>query len=93
MQKYKLTNQADVDFSSVFEFGIERFGLAQAEKYISEMICRFEQIAENPLQYPKVDEIQMGYRRSTFESHAIYYRLVDEQTVLIVRIIGSQQIA
>lgn len=92
VQSYKLTQEADADFAGIFEFGIDRFGLAQAEEYQLELINRFIQIAQNPSQYPRVDEIREGYRKSVYKSHTIYYHLLDEQTVLIVRILRSQQI-
>ena len=50
---------------------------------------RLSRRADAPLRYPKVDHIRPGYRRSVYESHAIYYR-IDEAGVLIVRILGQQ---
>ena len=94
MARYSLTNQADADFQAIFEYGIDQFGLIQAEKYLREMMVRFQDIASNPLHYPSVaEEIGEGYRRSVFNAHSIYFRIVDEQSILIVRILGRQDIS
>jgi plasmid stabilization system protein ParE len=34
MDAYKLSERCDEDLSDIYEFGIERFGLEQAKKYI-----------------------------------------------------------
>jgi toxin ParE1/3/4 len=92
--RYSLTNQADADFQAIFEYGIDQFGLVQAETYQREMIVRFREIARNPLHYPSLPEdIREGYRRSVFNAHSIYFRIVDEQSILIVRILGRQDIS
>ena len=94
MARYSLTNQADADFQAIFEYGIDRFGLQQAEKYQREMIQRFQEVARNPLHYPSVaEEIREGYRRSVFNAHSIYFRIDDEQSILIVRILGMQNVS
>ena len=92
MANYKLTQQADADFQQIFEYGIERFGLKQAEKYIVGMEHRFSEIAANPLLYNAVDAIRQGYRRSVYGSHSIYYLITQDKSILVVRILGAQDV-
>ena len=92
MAEYKLTEQADTDFEEIFSYGIDRFGIVQAEKYHLGMIARFNLIAQNPLLYTPVDDIREGYRRSRYQSHSIYYRIIGNKSVLIVRILNAQNI-
>lgn len=35
MGKYRLSRKADQDIQAIFEFGAERFGIAQAESYLT----------------------------------------------------------
>ena len=91
MAGYELTCAADQDFESIFEFGIDTFGLDQASSYQNGMKQRFDKLAERPKLYPAVDHIRAGYRRSVYGSHSIYYR-IDGQGIVIVRILGQQDL-
>jgi len=89
MARYKLSLAADRDFENILDFGIDRFGLAQALEYQNAMKERFAQLAAQPDFYQRVDHIRQGYRRSVFQAHSIYYK-VDNEQVLIVRILGRE---
>jgi toxin ParE1/3/4 len=89
MAGFELTEAAAEDFQTIFEFGIDTFGLAQALEYQNGLKIRFKEIGEQPKLYAAVDYIREGYRRSVYKSHAIYY-VVREEHVLIVRILGQQ---
>ena len=89
MVRYRLTQAADQDFERIFEFGIDQFGLAQALDYQKGMKHRFDHLAQQPNLYQAVDHIRKGYRRSVYRAHSIYYR-IDQEFVLIVRILGRE---
>jgi len=89
MGRYKLTEAAAVDFEKIFDYGIDTFGLHQAVKYQNNMAQRFKEVAEQPELYPAVEHIRKGHRRCVYGSHSIYYR-VEEEGVVIVRILGQQ---
>jgi toxin ParE1/3/4 len=89
MARYELSNAADRDFEGIFDFGIDRFGFAQALAYQDGLKQRFADLAAHPERYPTVDHIREGYRRCVYGSHAIYYR-VEPERVFIVRILGQQ---
>jgi len=91
MGRYNLSCAAAADFEAIFEYGIENFGLEQAITYQNGLTQRFEALADRPEQYPAVEHIRSGYRRSVFEAHSIYYR-IQADGVLIVRILGQQSL-
>ena len=91
MTAYKLSEAAAEDFEMIFTFGIELFGLEKALDYQLGMKKRFDAIAYQPKQYPAINHIRLGYFRSVYGSHSIYYRL-DKEHILIVRILGKQDI-
>lgn len=91
MGKYRLSQSADEDFESIFEYGIDTFGLNQALKYQNRLKQRFDELAEQPYLFQAVDDICEGYRRSVCGVHAIYYR-IDGQDVEIMRVLGRQDI-
>lgn len=91
MAGYRLTNEAIADLDRLYEFGIERFGLAQADRYFDGLVARLQDIAENPRLAPAVDHICPGLRRSVYFSHSIYY-FRDSGDVRIVRILGREDV-
>lgn len=63
--------------------------MAAAKAYFQKLESRFQDIAEHHEQFPKVEHIRPGYRRSVCGAHAIYFR-VTVQTIEIIRILGRQ---
>lgn len=92
MAIYKLAKDADFDLKNIYKFGFTQFGESAADKYLSMLFEEFEHIAQNPLSFEIVAHIRRGYRRRSLKSHSIYYRLVDDDTVEIVRILGRQSL-
>ena len=91
MARYELSEAADLDFENIFDFGIDRFGLAQAVDYQNGLKKHFDELAEQPKLYAAVDHIRAGYRRSVYRSHSIYYR-TELASIFIVRILGQQDL-
>lgn len=89
MANYELSADAEDDIRRLYRFGIENFGLAQADSYFDGLFARFDRLAEDPFLYRAVDEIREGYRRSVYGVHSIYYRLVDNR-VEIMRVLGRE---
>lgn len=89
MARYLLSERARSDLYRLYEYGVITFGLQQADNYFDGIISRFQEIADKPQLYPKVDHIRKGYRRSVFGVHSIYYiAQVDE--IFITRILGRE---
>ncbi|MEM1019818.1 MAG: type II toxin-antitoxin system RelE/ParE family toxin [Pseudomonadota bacterium] len=89
MPGYRLTNAAKDDLRRIYLRGIQDFGEAKADAYFYALIRRFEEIAESPLQYPAIDVIRTGYRRSLVGQDSIYY-WIDGETVEITAVLGRQ---
>lgn len=89
MSKYKLSIEAEQDMKAIYKYGLEKFGVKQADKYYYELHARFERAAESPLLYPSVEHIAEGLRRSVCGVSSIYYRVNDE-SIEIMAIIGQQ---
>jgi len=83
MARYELSCAAASDLESIFEFGIDNFGLTQALEYTSGLKQRFGQIAERTEVYPAIEHIRPGYRRSVYKSHTIYYQVESDYVFLV----------
>ena len=84
MGNYRLAENAKEDLKRIYSRGLQEYGEGQADKDYNAFFDRFEQLAEQPLLYPAVDDIRAGYRRSVCGADSIYYR-IDGETVEIWR--------
>ena len=91
MAKYRLSNAAKEDLIRIHHFGIERFGINQADKYFNNFFEYFDIVAQRPFSFESVDYIKKGYRRCVCGSDTIYFR-VQEVLVEIMAIIGMQDL-
>jgi len=91
MADYRLSNAAKEDLIRIHQFGVEKFGILQADKYFDTFFDYFEIIAQRPFSFESVDYIKKGYRRCPCGSDTIYYR-INENTVEIMAIVGMQDL-
>jgi len=92
MTNYKLSNTAVEDLIRIYQFGVKKFGIRQAEKYYNSLFECFEVIADNPHSFTAIDHIRTGYRRCPCSSDSIYFRISDSNEVEIMAIIGKQDL-
>ena len=91
MAEYRLSNEAKEDLIRIHQYGVEKFGMAQADKYYDSFFKYFDIIAQQPFSFESVDYIRNGYRRCACGSDSIYYRITND-IVEIMAIIGRQEI-
>lgn len=91
MAKYRLSNTAKQDLIRIHHYGIERFGITQADKYFDSFFKYFEIIAQRPHAFEAVDIIKTGYRRCVCGSDSIYYK-INKDHIDIMTIIGRQEL-
>lgn len=91
MANYKLSNAAREDLIRIHHFGVETFGMDQADKYFETFFVYFELIAQWPFSFESADYIKEGYRRCPCGSSTIYYK-VSDNTVEIMAIAGMQDL-
>ena len=89
---HHLSEQAAQDLEELYLWGLDRFGIEQADSYTDGLVTLLEQIGETPQLYQAVDWIRPGYRRAIYRSHAIFYVVMPNQDALIVRILGKQDL-
>ena len=91
MVDYILSERAKDQLKDIYKQGYTDFGEAQAEKYYMSLCKRFEEIAEQPLLYPAVNDIREGYRRSVCGKHSIFYSMTDSR-IEIMAVLKRQNI-
>jgi len=91
MAEYRLSNTAKEDLIRIHHYGVEKFGITQADKYFDSFFDYFEIIAQRPFSFESVDYIKKGYRRCPCGSDTIYYR-INDNIVEIMAIVGMQDL-
>ncbi len=92
MAKYRLSNEARIDLIRIHHYGVERFGMVQADKYFDSLFEYFDIIAQRPFSFESVDYIKKGYRRCVCGADSIYYK-VNDDIVEIMAIVGRQDLS
>jgi toxin ParE1/3/4 len=91
MAKYRLSNEAKEDLIRIHHYGVEKFGMDQADKYFYSLFDCFDLIEQYPLSFESVNYIRQGYRRCGCGTDSIYYR-INNGIVEIMAIIGRQDL-
>ena len=92
MAKYRLSNVAKEDLIRIHRYGVQKFGLVQADKYFDTLFEYFEIISQRPFSFESVDYLRKGYRRCVCGSESIYYKIASDGIVEIMAIIGKQNL-
>lgn len=89
---YVLSEEADKDIVSIFEFTFKEFGIKQANFYLTEMENLFFQLGKNPFIGKKRNELRKDLMSIVYDSHVIFYH-IEKKQIRIVRVLhGCQDI-
>jgi len=91
MTKYRLSNDAKKDLIRIHRYGVNKFGMLQADKYFETFFEYFDIIAKRPYSFESVEFIEGGYRRCVCGSDSIYFK-IDNDIVDIMAIVGKQDV-
>ncbi|KAB1068642.1 type II toxin-antitoxin system RelE/ParE family toxin [Tamlana haliotis] len=91
MAKYRLSNEAKNDLIRIHHYGVEKFGMTQADKYFESFFEYFDTIAQRPYSFESVEYIKKDYRRCACGADSIYFK-VNEDIIEIMAIVGRQDL-
>jgi len=89
MAVYKISGKASADVDDIYEYTIVNFGIEQARTYLHGLSDCFKTLAENPLRGRAADELAPELRRYEYQSHVVFYREMEQYT-LIVRVLHKR---
>ena len=89
MAEYRLTPAAERDLEAIWMDTTQRWGVAQANRYIDLLTGAFAELAELPGIGPTCDHIRPGYRRRHAERHMIYFHVTD-YGIAVIRILHDR---
>lgn len=89
---YVLSEEAVVDIDHIFEFGVHKFGNAQALKYLLELEKHLEQLSSNSDMDRERKEIKKGLYSLPFVSHIIFYRKLKGKLRMVRILYGGRDL-
>jgi toxin ParE1/3/4 len=92
-QQVKLSKEFIIDLDDIYQYGVETFGLNQAELYEKEIWKLVDNLTYNYLLFPECRYLQTKskiYRWIILDSHFIIYRLTNSE-VQVLRIIHAKR--
>ena len=87
MANFRLSVKAEEDLTEIYTYGILRFGLVEAQKYLMLLEKSLENLAQMPFMGMDLPSLKNPcIKKFSFKSHLIFYQL-DEEGLLIARIL------
>ncbi len=90
MGHYKLSGSASKDIIHIYKFGIDRFGLTQAKKYLFSLENFLEELAERPEFARDASIFAHNLYFYNHKAHVIFYLKDGDDSILVIRILGSR---
>lgn len=87
MAKYKISRLAELDLEDIWNYTVYEWSVEQAEKYLDGLFSCFDGLAEGHIVGKSIDYVRLGYRKTLFGKHYIFYKLSASETVEIIRVL------
>lgn len=88
MGAYKLSAECENDISEIYEYGIDQFGLIQAQEYMIGLHDLFKTLTDNSNIGRDASEYYPSLKRFVYKSHMIFY-MQTESGIFIVRTLSQ----
>ena len=87
MAKYRFTNKAVEDLSNIWRYTVETWSERQADLYYEMLISCCQDVADHPAFGKRYDEIAEDLYGFRANRHIIFYRIISQNEIEIVRIL------
>ncbi|MBT41274.1 MAG: plasmid stabilization protein ParE [Idiomarina sp.] len=85
--RIKISPLAKNDIKAIARYTEQRWGRSKRQSYLKALDSRIMQLADFPESGVACDEILPNYRKLSFNQHLIFYRRLNVESLLIVRIL------
>lgn len=85
-----LTPRARADLDAIWAYSEEKWGRRRAEAYVRLIAKAFDDLAAGASVARSAEDVRAGYFRLTVGSHVIFFRLPDDGSLTVVRILHQR---
>ncbi|MGL4976274.1 MAG: type II toxin-antitoxin system RelE/ParE family toxin [Bosea sp. (in: a-proteobacteria)] len=89
MSRYVLSPKAQADLEDIWDFTVERWGIAQAELYLRRLQTAIELVGRQPQLAQSAETVRAGYFKFAAGSHVLFFRRIPDG-IDVVRILHSR---
>lgn len=90
MRIYRISAKAIEDIEKIWEYTRDIWSVEQADRYYNLIINEIEYIAQNFESGKSMEHIKKGYKASKVKSHLVFYKIFDENTIEVIRILHQR---
>jgi len=90
MANFHLTNKAVEDLSDIWHYTCETWSEKQADKYYTMLLDFCKELAKKPQAGKKYDEVSLNLLGYKVSQHIIFYRVVSDKEIEVIRILHSR---
>lgn len=90
MQGFILTQKARDDLKAIGRYTQETWGREQRNRYLTMIDESFHDLAAHPMKGRDCSDIRAGYRKHEVGKHVIFYRLLENSGIEIVRVLHGR---
>lgn len=90
MKKYIISEKAIHDFENIWLYTFENWSPEQADRYYNLLIEEIKYLAEDFERGREVNTVNPGYWMSKVKSHLIFYKVTDDSTITVIRILHER---
>jgi toxin ParE1/3/4 len=87
---YAISRKATEDLEQIWVYTYFQWSEQQADKYYNSLIEKIEFLAKNVFAGHKIDYIIEGYRCYAAMQHLIFYTVLSDETINIIRILHKK---
>lgn len=81
---------AQADLLQIRDYTIERWGTAQAERYLLAIRDACRELADGRRQGRSAEAVRPGYKKAAVGSHTVFFRLTDAGDLAVIRILHQR---
>lgn len=83
----RISSEALSDLEKIWLYTLKKWSKEQADRYYNLLMDEINFLRSNPNSGKSAEYIRAGYRAAFVKSHIIFYRVLDEQKLDIIRIL------
>ncbi len=89
-EQFFLTPKARSDLDDIWNYTLSQWGSKQAEKYVRDLWVDIQAQVSDFSASTDIGHIRKGYRKISSGSHVIFFRIIDNHRVEVIRILHQQ---
>ncbi len=86
----KVSEKAQKDLINIWEYTFQKWSVEQADRYFNILVHGMNEICKNPDLGKSYEYIRKDYFGYNQKSHIIFYRIINNETIEIIRILNQK---